>query len=332
MLITRTPLRVSFVGGGTDINAFYERSPGAVISIAIDRYFYLSMHKYFGEHGSLLKYSKTERVDSADQIEHSILRNVFLHYDIDQVDFASAADVPAGTGMGSSSAFTVGLLNLVYAYKGLHRSQAYLAERACQVEIDELGNPIGKQDQYGAAIGGLKFMAFNPDGKVDVMPLFLPQPESRRLENNLMLFYLGNQRSASALLKEQSQRTRDNTDTFQILQKMAQQARDLKDDIFLDVDAVGHALREGWELKRQLAKGISNPTVDAAHDAALAAGAIGAKLLGAGAGGFLLAYVPPERQQAVRDALSPLPLHRLKIDVTGTTTVFDDRAFANGSA
>lgn len=326
MLITRTPLRISFVGGGTDLADFYMRSVGAVVSMAVNRYFYLSMHQSFSGSGSLLKYSETEAVTRAQDIRHSILREVFMQYGIENVDFASSADVPAGTGMGSSSAFTVGLLNLVYAYQGKYRSQTYLAERACEIEIRDLGNPIGKQDQYGAATGGLKFIQFNPDGQTSVQGLFLKHDERLKLERSLMLFYIGNQRSASTILEEQSRRTRENADTFAILEKMAAQAMALKNDILVDVDAVGDALRQGWEYKRELSGGVSNPVIDGAYEAAMAAGAAGAKLLGAGAGGFLLVYADPARQDAVRQALVGLTLHRVRIDQVGTTVIFDDRA------
>jgi D-glycero-alpha-D-manno-heptose-7-phosphate kinase len=325
MIITRTPLRVSFVGGGTDLAAFYRREPGAVLSMAVNKYFYLAMHKFFEEDGFLLKYSKTEHVSDVNEIEHTIIRAVFAEHGIAGVDFSSAADVPGGTGLGSSSAFTVSLLQLVNAHLGRHASQHLLAERACRIEIDVLGNPIGKQDQYGCAIGGLKFIEFNPDESVVVEPIFLRHAERAKLEANLLLFYLGNQRSASAILAEQSKNTSNDTAVFNSLRKMAEQAHGLKRDIQSSVDAVGHYLREAWELKKQLAQGVTNSLVNDAHAAAVGAGALGAKLLGAGSGGFLLTYVPEERHSAVRGALAPLSLHRIKIDPTGSVIIYDDR-------
>jgi D-glycero-alpha-D-manno-heptose-7-phosphate kinase len=316
---------VSFVGGGTDLPAFYRREPGAVVSMAVNKYFYLAMHKFFEEDGFLLKYSKTEHVTDVKEIEHSIIRAIFSEYGIAGVDFSSAADVPAGTGLGSSSAFTVSLLQLVNTHLGTYASQQRLAERACQIEIDILGNPIGKQDQYGCAIGGLKFIEFNPDESVVVEPLFLRHAERAKLESNLLLFYLGNQRSASAILAEQSKNTREDDAIFNTLRKMAEQAHGLKREIQSSVDAVGHYLREAWELKKQLARSVTNKLVDDAHAAAIGAGALGGKLLGAGSGGFLLTYVPEERHSDVRKALAPLSLHRVKIDPTGSVIIYDDR-------
>ena len=325
MLICRTPLRVSFVGGGTDLPAFYRQSGGAVVSMSINRYFYLSMHKYFGGEKSLLKYSKTELVDRPQDIEHRILREVFTEYDLSGIDFASAADVPAGTGMGSSSAFTVGLLQLVNAWLGRYVPQKALADMACRIEIERLGEPIGKQDQYGAAIGGLKHIRFNTDDTVTVSPIFLDRDQLHRLENSLMLFYTGNQRSASKILSAQNKAIEDEPQTVRRLARMAAQADELHSEIMSNIDAIGSYLHEAWMLKRGLSSAISNPEIDALYDAGIAAGAAGGKLLGAGAGGFLLFYVAPERQDRVREALRPLPEHRLRMDHAGSIIIFDDR-------
>jgi D-glycero-alpha-D-manno-heptose-7-phosphate kinase len=325
MIITRTPLRVSLVGGGSDMATFYRRTPGAVLSMAVTKYFYLSMHENFFEDRCLIKYSKTEDVSSSDEIEHSIIRAVFNEYNISGIDFSSAADVPAGTGMGSSSAFTVGLLQLVQTYLGMYESQPRLAEHACRIEIETLGNPIGKQDQYGCAIGGLKFMQFNPDETVDIEPIFLHPDERAKLEESLILFYVGNQRSAHTILAEQNDNLKRSTSAFDTLGRMADQAFRLKSDILTSVDAVGHYLREAWEMKRVLASSISTQTIEEAHQAAMGAGAVGAKLLGAGGGGFLLVYVPVERQAPVRQALSKCAVHRVKLDTSGSLVIYDDR-------
>lgn len=325
MILTRTPLRVSFVGGGTDLPSFYRRHEGAVVSMAVNRYFYLSMHRYFLESGFLLKYSKTEKVQAVGEIEHNIIRSVFSMYGIDAVDFASAADVPAGTGMGSSSAFAVGLIQLVNTYLRRYKSQMELANEACTVEIEKLGNPIGKQDQYGCALGGLKYMRFNSDETVAVEPIFLAPDARRALEENLFLFYLGSTRDASTVLSHQNKKTNEDRKTFDILSQMARQAFQLKSEILTSVDAVGHYLREGWEAKKQLSSLISNSEIDEACEAALSAGAMGVKLLGAGGGGFVLAYVKEEHHAAVTNALHRLLLHRVKIDTSGSIVVFDDR-------
>jgi len=325
MIITRTPMRVSFVGGGTDLPSFYRRSPGAVLSMAVNKYFYLTMHPHFAQKGFLLKYSETENPERAEEIKHRIIRAIFMRYGVENADFSSAADVPGGTGMGSSSSFTVSLLQLVHAYQNRYVRQRDLAAEACEIEIDVLGEPIGKQDQYGGAIGGLKLIEFNTDDSVEVTPIHLTQEERRKLEGNLMLFYLGNQRSASAILEQQNKATASEDQVFRALQTMAEQARRLKQDIAEDVDCIGPYLREGWELKKSLSRAISNPLIDDAYEAAIKAGATGAKLLGAGAGGFLLTYCPQEHQARLSEALSSCPLHRLAIDSSGSTVIFDDR-------
>lgn len=325
MIVTRTPLRVSFVGGGTDLPSFYRRQCGAVLTMAVDKYFYLSMHRYFFDTGCLLKYSKTEIVRTVSEIEHKIIHAVFADYNIDGVDFASAADVPAGTGMGSSSAFTVGLIQLVNTYLGRYEAQTKLAERACKIEIEKLCNPIGKQDQYGCAIGGLKFIEFRPDESVVVEPIFLPPDERKKLEQNLLLFYIGNPRSASSVLRHQDNNTREDQRIFDILCRMADQAHRLKTDI-LSVDAVGHYMREGWELKKKLSPLVSDSVIDQAYEAAVQAGAIGGKLLGAGGGGFLLTYVPEQHHVAVTEILHRYPVHKVKIDSAGSIVIYDDRS------
>jgi D-glycero-alpha-D-manno-heptose-7-phosphate kinase len=325
MIITRTPLRVSFVGGGTDLASFYRRSPGAVVSMAVNKYFYLSMHPHFAQKGFLLKYSETENPETADRIKHRIIRAVFERYGVENADFSSAADVPGGTGMGSSSSFTVSLLQLVHASQHRYVSQRDLAREACEIEIDVLGEPIGKQDQYGGAVGGLKFIQFNTDDSVEVTPVHLRQDERRKLEGSLMLFYLGNQRSASAILEKQNKATATEEQVFKSLEQMAAQAHQFKSDIATDVDCIGHYLREGWELKKSLSSAISNPLIDGAYAAALDRGALGGKLLGAGAGGFLMVYCPQDRQEGVSQALGDFPLHRLKIDNSGSTVIFAAR-------
>lgn len=191
MLINRTPLRISFVGGGSDLPSFYQEHSGAVVSMAIDKYFYLSMHQSFEKTGYLLKYSKVENVEKVDDIEHRIIHQVFKDKSIDGVDFSSAADIPGGTGLASSSAFTVGLLSLCDAYNGNYTSQMNLASDACEVEIEKLNEPIGKQDQYGCAIGGIKFIEFLPDESVKLTPIFLAPKQAQKLNSNLLLVYLG---------------------------------------------------------------------------------------------------------------------------------------------
>ena len=326
MIVCRTPLRVSFVGGGSDLPSFYREHGGAVISMAVNWYFYLSMHKFFGGASSLLKYSETELVSDPSEIRHRIIREVFTSYGLNGVDFASAADVPAGTGMGSSSSFTVCLLQLVNAWMGRYLPQHKLAEMACEIEIDKLGEPIGKQDQYGAAIGGLKHISFEPDETVSITPLFLTSTQRLLLEESLMLFYLGGQRAASSVLAAQKKATETNTSTVRRLVQMTQQVGALKDEIVRDVNVLGAHLHEAWMLKRELVSGITNTVIDDAYEAARAAGAVGGKLLGAGAGGFLLVYAPIERQASIQAALPGLQVYRFKMDHSGSVIIYDDRS------
>lgn len=326
MIITRTPMRISFVGGGTDLPSFYRNfGGGAVVSMSINKYFYLSLHAHFDENSFLLKYSKTESVSDIRDISHPIIRQVFQDNDLRNADFASAADIPSGTGLGGSSAFTVGLVQLVNSYRGRYVPQHRLAELACEIEIDKLKEPIGKQDQFGAAIGGLKYISFNVDDSVSVEPITLSHDHQVKLEQNLLLFYLGVTRSASKVLKEQDDATKKNKEVADSLAKMAEQARQLKTQLPMNVDALGEYLHEGWMRKRTLTSAISNPVVDDAYETARAAGAVGGKLLGAGGGGFLLCYVPEERQERVIESLSKLKLLRVKTDYAGTCVVFDDR-------
>lgn len=324
MIISRTPLRVSFVGGGSDLPAFYRQHEGAVLSMSVKKYVYLSMHEYFERQGCILKYSEIEKPQTADQIRHRIIQQVFRDLSIDRVDFNSSADVPAGTGMGSSSAFTVGLLNLCFAYRGEYVSRSRLAELACEIEIEKLGEPIGKQDQYGCALGGINLIEFHTDGSVthETVPLTIDQ--RRHMEQNLVMFYLGGTRSASELLTKQGQSTINDPKVAANLKAMVEQARKLRGDLCRDVDTLGPYLHEGWVRKRSLSPDISNPAVESAYERALAAGATGGKLLGAGGSGFLLLYAPGGARDAVVDALGDYQMHSVHVDTAGSTIIYSD--------
>jgi D-glycero-alpha-D-manno-heptose-7-phosphate kinase len=324
MIISRTPLRVSFVGGGTDLPSFYTQHPGAVLSMSVKKYVYLSMHRYFKNEGYFLKYSEVEHPEVCADIRHRIIRQVFADQKINSVDFNSSADVPAGTGMGSSSAFTVGLLNLCHAFKGEYVSRCRLAEMACEVELDKLQEPIGKQDQYGCALGGINLIEFQPDGSVHYEPVPLLERQRRRLEASLVMFYLGGTRSASALLKGQSALSASNQQVIENLKQMAAQAHELRRQLCVDVDVLGEFLHEGWERKRALTSSISNERIEHAYSRALAAGASGGKLLGAGGAGFLLVYCPGNTREAVVDALSNYPAHDVFVDDAGSTIIYSD--------
>ena len=303
MLITKTPFRVSFCGGGSDMADFYEKHGGCVLSTSINKYCYISIHPYFNEEQTLLKYSENELVDNISDIKHRIFKQVLGDLDVSGVEISSTADVPGGTGLGSSSTFTVGLLNTLYCYKGKFASKAKLAKEACEVEIEKLGSPIGKQDQYAAAFGGLNFIKFNQDGTVSVSPIMMQAQTYKSLQNNLIMFYTGMTRSANGILSEQKKNISQEDKTLN-LQKMCKLAYDMKDALeHNDISSFGEILNTGWELKRTLAAGISNPEIDKAYEIAMQNGALGGKLLGAGGGGFLLFYCPEERQDKLRKAI-----------------------------
>jgi D-glycero-alpha-D-manno-heptose-7-phosphate kinase len=324
MIISRTPLRVSFCGGGSDMPGFYREHGGAVLSMSIARYVYLSMHENFHTNSYILKYSKVETPSTVNDIQHRILRQVFTDYEITGVDFNSSADVPAGTGLGSSSAFTVGLLNLCNAYRGRYEGRAALASKACDIEITKLGEPIGKQDQYGCALGGLNFIEFHQNDTVTHEPVPITEAMRRRLEDGLVMFYLGGSRSASEVLRKQADSLKNSKRALGNMQAMVRQARGLRAELMTDVDIIGPYLHEGWLRKRSLSDGITNPRIDDAYDRAIAAGATGGKLLGAGDSGFLLVYAPDEARAAVCEALAEYKAYDVRFDSLGSTIIYSD--------
>lgn len=321
MIITRTPFRVSFAGGGSDIASFYEKHEGCVLSTAINKYMYISVHPSFSRQDTVLKYSKTESVRDLKDVEHNYFRQMLSMLDVKGVEIVSTADVPAGTGLGSSSSFTVGVLHALYAYKGKYVSKERLAAEACDVEIKHLLNPIGKQDQYAAAYGGLNFYQFRKDGSVTVEPVIMQDAAREKLESNLMMFYTGQLHSASAILKEQSGNiTSGDKEANQL--KMCGLAHDLRNELQNNnIDAMGEILHENWMLKKTLAAGISNSAIDEAYTTAVQNGAIGGKLLGAGGGGFLLFYVPERNQKQVKEAIG-LPQMPMAFDRQGSSVIY----------
>ena len=303
MIITKTPFRVSFCGGGSDMANFYEKYGGCVLSTSINKYCYISIHPYFNEKQTLLKYSENELVDEIDQIKHSIFRQVLKDMHIHGVEITSTADIPGGTGLGSSSTFTVGLLNTLNCYNGKFVSKDKLARLACEVEIEKLGNPIGKQDQYGAALGGLNFIKFNQDGSVSHEPILMEGKTYKKMQKNLLMFYTGTTRSANTILAEQTKNI-TSEDKAKNLLKMCGLAKDMKVALENnDISSFGKILDEGWQLKKELASGIANPAIDEAYDIAMKNGALGGKLLGAGGGGFLLFYCEEEKQEQLKKAI-----------------------------
>lgn len=322
LIITKTPFRISFAGGGSDLANYYEKYDGAVLSVSIKKYIYLSLHPYFFKDGYLLKYSKTEDVHNVDDIRHPIIKNIFKRYNIKGVDFNSSADIPAGTGLASSSAFTVGLLNLCNAYTDKYLSKEDLAELACEIEINDLKEPIGKQDQYACACGGLNFIKFYKDGKVALERLFLTSQNYDALENNLLMFFTGGTRVAADILEEQKKNTTDDTTKIANLHRMVKLAYDLKVELLKgNIDNMGAILHTGWMYKKELANGISNPMINHYYDLAIKNGALGGKLLGAGGGGFLLFYVKDDKKEQLRKALVDLKEFTFKFDSKGTTLI-----------
>lgn len=321
MIITKTPFRVSFAGGGSDLKSFYERNGGCVLSTSINKYMYITIHPYFNPRQTVLKYTKTEIVDDIHQIDHRIFNCVLNDMGVHGVEIGCTADIPAGTGLGSSSAFTVGLLHTLSCYQGKYRSKMNLAEKACDVEINKLGNPIGKQDQYAVALGGQNYITFHADGNVSYEPLVMKQKTKQKLQDSLVMFYLGTTRSANEILSEQKSNM-SNAEKVRNLEKMCELTKEMKNALEQDdLTAFGLILNENWQLKRSLASGISSAEIDQLYDKAIQAGATGGKLLGAGGGGFLLFYCEPEKQTLLRIALGLRQLP-FAFDNDGTSVIY----------
>ncbi len=321
MIITKTPFRISFCGGGSDIPAFYRQHGGCVISTSINRYMYISIHPYFTEGRTALKYSKTEIVDNLENIEHSIFKCVLNEKNIDSVEITSTADVPSGTGLGSSSSFTVGLLHTLYCYQGKYVSKTDIAAEACGVEIEKLGNPIGKQDQYAAACGGLNFISFNKDDSVTVEPVIMQQETKQRLQDNIVIFYTGITHDANKILTEQKKNISEVDKTKNLI-RMCDLAREMKKALERnELSDFGEILNEGWRKKKELASGIANPQIDEMYDRAIDLGASGGKLLGAGGGGFLLFYCKKDNQKKLIDGMG-LKMFPVHFEQDGTSVVY----------
>jgi D-glycero-alpha-D-manno-heptose-7-phosphate kinase len=323
MIISRTPFRISFVGGGSDMETFYSGHQGAVLSSSIDKYMYISSHKYFYSNQIQVKYSRTETVHSLDELQHPLLREALRKAGISGgIEISSIADIPAGTGMGSSSSFTVGLLHNLYAINRKYVTHEELAYEACEIEIDILKEPIGKQDQYAASYGGLNIIYFNRDGSVKVEPLYIKSDVYNALEENLIMFYLGSQRKASDILSEQKKNA-SNEDKFNILKQMVGLVFDLRHCMYSEnLSDFGKILHENWILKQKLASKISNPEIDGIYAAGLKNGASGGKLLGAGGGGFMLFYCEKEKQAKLKSALNKYETIDFKFEHDGSKIIY----------
>jgi D-glycero-alpha-D-manno-heptose-7-phosphate kinase len=324
MIISRTPLRMSFVGGGSDLPSFYRRHGGAVLSTAIDKYIYVNINKKF-DGGVRLAYSKTEEVDAVDQIEHELFKAAFGLLGLKGgVEITTIADIPSrGTGLGSSSTFTAGLINAITAYQGRRVTTEEIAAKACEIEIDICGAPIGKQDQYAAAYGGFNLIEFHPDERVSVTPVIMNPTVLKTLERRIIVFYTGMVRSASHILQEQSDRVASDKDKQDALQRMVALSYVLRDRLQEgDLGSFGEILDENWALKKSLASGVSTQDIDDWYALAKAAGAVGGKILGAGSGGFLMFYAPEEAHPAIAQALHFLRRVTFGFEPDGSKVIF----------
>jgi len=323
VIISRTPLRISFAGGGSDLEEYYKTGYGAVVSTAVNKYIYITVNQKFDD-AIRVSYSKTEIVDRVDEIEHNVIREALRLTGIEKkIEIVYMGDIPlgsAGVGLGSSSGLAVGVLNALYAYKGVFVSAERLAKEACEIEIDILKHPIGKQDQYICAYGGMNYIQFNKDGTVFVDPIICTAETKKKLHNRLMLFYTGMMRVSSSILTEQRSKTHANLAYLDRMVDLAKETKYLLNNN--KIDGIGDLLHEGWMFKKKLASGISNNQIDDYYERALNAGAVGGKILGAGAGGFLLLYCEEKNQQAVREALKDLKESPFSFEPQGSKIIY----------
>jgi len=326
MIVSRTPLRMSFVGGGSDMPEFYRLHGGAVLSTAIEKYVYVNVNRKF-DNGIRVAYSRTEEVEHVDHIEHPIVRNALKCMSIDGgIEIATIADIPSrGTGLGSSSSFAVGLLNALAAFKGHHMSREELGRESSRIEIELCGEPIGKQDQYAAAFGGLNLIEFKPDERVVTTPIIIRPDLREMLSRRLLVFYTGITRSASAILQEQSAQIVSSEAKRETLQRMVALAYQLADELRAgNLDSFGEILHENWVLKKSLTAAISTNQIDQWYDIARSHGATGGKIMGAGSGGFLLFYAPQDAHAQIAKALAPLRQINVTFDLLGSRIMFYD--------
>jgi D-glycero-alpha-D-manno-heptose-7-phosphate kinase len=325
VIITRTPLRISFAGGATDLPSFYrEYGGGAVTSAAIDRYVHVLVNPKF-DRSIRVAYSRTENVDRVADLQHELFREAMHATGLTEaIEVHTIADIPGeGTGLGSSSTLTVGLLNAFYAYRGVLKEPAELAREACEIEIDRLKGAQGKQDDYIAAFGGVQYFEFRPDDSVRVQPIPLSTHDREALSSHLSLFYTGVTRRAQDLLRRQSERTGTNRPSLERMRELAREARDAI--VATNFERLGAILDEGWTLKRGLSSGVSSDTIDAQYAAAKAAGAWGGKITGAGGGGFFMLVHPPERSHEIAQALAPMERLPVRITPEGSRILFVGR-------
>ena len=330
MIIVRTPLRLSFVGGGSDIKAFYDRVDGAVVSSAIDKYVYVVVKERFDDM-IYLNYTRKERVERVGDIEHDLIREAMKMAGVEKgVEVTTLADIPSeGSGLGSSSAITVALLHVFYAYQGELVTAEQLAREACQIEIDIVGKPIGRQDQYAAAYGSLHEFRFCENDVVKRSKLPILNGDHRRLSASILLFYTGIVRSADTILSEQK-RNFSEEEKFETMSEMVSLVEPFKRAVEqCDIEKCGQLLDRNWELKQRMASGITNPQITEMYERAKAAGALGGKIAGAGGGGFLMLIVPREKQNTVFEAMKEYREMPFMLERSGSKVIFDDRRYSS---
>lgn len=323
MIISRTPLRISFVGGGSDLKSFYKNEPGAVVSTTINKYIYITVNKKFDQK-IRASYSQTEIKDKVSQVKHELIREGLKMVNIKGgIEITSIADIPSeGTGLGSSSSYIVGLLNALYAHLGKHSSAEDLARKACEIEIEKIKKPIGKQDQYIASYGGFNYIQFNPNGSVFVNPIVMSASKRKKLEENMLLLYTGLTRSSSDILSKQKKNMENQKEKIDIMGKMVNLAKEMRDVLNKgDINSFGELLHENWLLKRELSDGISNSKIDYWYKLARRKGAVGGKICGAGGGGFLLFYAHRKDHKKISSALGLKPLN-FSFEDEGTKIIF----------
>jgi D-glycero-alpha-D-manno-heptose-7-phosphate kinase len=326
MIVSRAPLRMSFVGGGSDLPSYYMKNGGAVLSTSIDKYIYVTVNKKF-DNTIRLSYSITENENSIQQIKHPIARNTLELLDIQRgVEITSISDIPSeGSGLGSSSSYTVALLYALYAYKGESISKGELGRLSSHIEIDLCGEKIGKQDQYAAAFGGLNLIEFNEDDSVVVSPVICKPETIKKMEESIIVFYTGRTRSASSLLSEQSDNMKrdDKRELMSNIVSLAYDMRSLLENN--DIEPLGELLDQNWQLKRQMTAGISDQEIDNWYNKGIQAGATGGKLLGAGGGGFIMFFAPKEKHAKITEAMKGLQRVPFSFDNSGSEIVFSDQ-------
>lgn len=314
MIITKTPFRMSFFGGGTDMESFFRQYGGAVISTTFDKYAYVTVRHLprFFDYTTHLTYNKTEKVSNVDDIQHPAIRNAMKMLDMHELRLTYDADLPARSGLGTSSSFAVGMLNAFYALKGKYADKKKLADEAIYLERVLCQEAGGWQDQIAAAYGGLNRINFNKDGTYDVLPVIISPERKKQLDNNLMLFFTGFTRFSSDVQKANSETSEEKTQRYLKMLKLVDEAEDILEDKNKDLDDFGRLLDTTWKLKKGTGKAVSTEGIDAYYQKGIEAGALGGKLLGAGGGGFLLFYVQPEKQVTVKETMKDLlhvPFH-----------------------